>query len=128
MPDAWPADVQAAYPASCAAGQEGPVFFVPRYFAPCPVPADTHLLVHIVGTECSTVEPPPYHGTSEDELRTCASGDVDRYTNISVRIDGEVVPDIGTFRRASPLFEITLPEHNVLGVPAGNAEVTADGC
>lgn len=113
--------------ASCATDQDGPVFFLPRNFPPCRVPANTLIFVPIVGTECSTVEPPPFHGASEEELRSCAAADVDRYTNITVRIDGEEVSDIETFRRASPIFEVVLPEHNVLGVPAGEAEVAADG-
>ncbi len=113
--------------ATCGLEQEGPVFFLPRNFAPCRVPMNTLILVPIVGTECSTVEPPPYHGMNEQELRTCASRDVNRYTNITVRIDGQPVPDAAAFRRESPAFTVTLPEHNVLGVPAGDAEVVSDG-
>ncbi len=112
---------------TCADGQTGPVFFLPRNFAPCLVPTDTLILLPIVGTECSTVEPPPYNGQSEEELKACASRDTDRYTNISVRIDGQAVPNVATFRRVSPYFEVTLPEHNVLGVPIGDAEAVSDG-
>ena len=113
--------------ASCATDQDGSVFFLPRNFPPCRVPADTLIFVPIVGTECSTAEAPPFHGASEEELRSCAVADVDRYTNITVRIDGEEVPDIATFRMTSPIFRVVLPVHNVLGVPAGDAEFVADG-
>lgn len=85
------------------------------------------MFVTIVGTECSTAEPPPFTGETEAELRACASADVDRYTGISVRIDGELVPDIGAYRASSPIFSVTLPEHNVLGVLPGSANAVADG-
>ncbi len=80
-----------------------------------------------MGTECSTAEPPPYFGRSEAELRSCAVRDVDRYTNIRVWIDGAPVSEITAYRATSPLFAMTLPEHNVLGVAPGVADVVADG-
>ncbi len=111
----------------CGTDQNAQVFFVPRNFPSCEVPAGTLIFVPIVGTECSTVESPPYYGETEAELRTCASTDVDRYTGIIVRVDGELVPDIGAYRASSPLFSLTLPENNVLGVPPGSANAVADG-
>lgn len=113
--------------ASCAYGQSGPVFFVPRNFAPCTIPAGKSILIPIAGTECSVSERPPFSGTSEDELRNCAAGEMERYTNIEVRIDGEVVPNIQAYRVSSPLFSVVLPENNVLGAPAGMTYATADG-
>jgi len=111
----------------CGTDQNAPVFFVPRNFPSCEIPAGTLIFVPIVGTECSTVESPPYYGETEAELRTCASTDVDRYIGIRVRVDGELVPDIGAYRASSPIFGLTLPEHNVLGVPPGSANAVADG-
>lgn len=112
---------------SCGADQEGPVFFLPHNFPPCSVPADKIIYVPIVGTECSTAEPPPYHGETEDELRSCAVAEVDRYAGIIVRVDGVLVPDLSSHRISSPLFTLTLPENNVLGVSPGTAEAIADG-
>jgi hypothetical protein len=80
-----------------------------------------------VGTECSTVEPPPWHGEDEAALRECAGADVDRYTGIVVRVDGVPVPEVEDFRAMSPVFLVELPESNVLGAPAGEADVVADG-
>ena len=112
---------------SCAFGQSGPVFFLPPNFAPCSVPAGTSLLVPIVGAECSTTEPAPFSGSSEDELRACAAAEIERFTHIEVRIDGEIVPNIQAYRISSPLFTVVLPEDNVLGAPAGITYVAADG-
>ncbi len=112
---------------TCGYGQSGPVFFIPRNFPPCTVPAGVALLVPIAGTVCSTAEPPPYAGRNDAELRACAAAEADRYTGIVVRIDGHVVPDIEAYRAASPRFSMPLPENNVLGVPAGIAYAVADG-
>ena len=117
-------DVTGTY---CGFGQSGPVFFLPRNFAPCTVPAGTSIFIPIVGTECSTSEPVPFSGTSEDELRGCAAAEVERYTNIEVRINGEVVPNIQSYRTSTPLFSVMLPEENVLGAPAGATYAVADG-
>lgn len=113
--------------ASCAGGQSGPVFFIPRNFAPCTVPAGKSILVPVAGTECSTSEPAPFTGTNEDELRDCASEETGRYTNIQVSVDGKVVPEIKAYRVSSPLFMVSLPEGNVLGAPAGVTWAAADG-
>jgi len=111
----------------CGYGQFGPVFFVPRNFPPCTVPVGVTLFVPIAGTECSTAEPPPYSGRDEAALRACAATDVDRYTGIVVRVDGQEVSDIGAYRVSSPLFTLALPEDNVLGASAGPAHAVADG-
>jgi hypothetical protein len=112
---------------TCGYGQSGPVFFVPRNFPPCLVPAGMALFVPIAGTECSTAEPAPYGGRDEAELRACAAAEADRYTGIVVRVDGERLPNIDAYRASSPLFTLALPERNVLGVPAGVAHAVADG-
>lgn len=101
----------------CGYGQSGPVFFIPRNFPPCTVPAGVALFVPIAGTECSTAEPPPYGGRDEAELRACAAADVDRYTGIVVRVDGQEVPDIQTYRVSSPLFTLALPDATCWACP-----------
>jgi hypothetical protein len=113
--------------AFCADGQSGPVFFLPRNLAPCTIPSGTAILVPVTGTECSTTEPAPFSGTSEEELRACAALELERYVNISVSVDGETVPDIEAYRLASPLFPVILPERNVLGAPAGPSYAVAEG-
>ncbi len=111
----------------CGYGQSGPVFFIPRNFPPCTVPAGMALFIPIAGTECSTGEPAPYGGRDEAALRTCAAADVDRYTGIVVRVDGQAVPDIAAYRVSSPPFTLTLPQDNILGAPAGVTHAVADG-
>jgi hypothetical protein len=112
---------------SCANGQSGPVFFIPRNFPSCTVPAGKSILIPIAGTECSTSESVPFTGTTEEELRSCAAQETERYTNIRVTVDGEIVPNITSYRSSSPLFAVSLPEGNVLGAPSGVMWAVADG-
>ncbi len=111
----------------CGYGQHGPIFFVPRPMPPCTVLAGKAIFVPIAGTMCSTVEAPPFHGEDDDELSACAGEEADRYTNIVVRVNGEVVPEIDQYRAVSPVFPIDLPEDNILAVPAGTGVAVADG-
>ena len=112
---------------SCAAGQSGPVFFLPHNLPPCTVPAGMAILVPIAGTECSSTEPTPFSGGNEEELRLCAEMEADRYTNIRLSVNGEDVPGIRAYRTSTPLFAMSLPDHNILGAPAGVAYAVADG-
>lgn len=111
----------------CGVGQDAAVFFVPSHLPPCTVPAGTPVFVPIAGTECSTLEPPPFTGEDDEALRACAAADAERYTNIAVTVDGEPVEGIGNYRAASPVFTLDLPEANVLAVPAGKGDAAADG-
>ncbi len=113
--------------ARCGYGQHGPVFFVPRNLPPCTVPADVAVFIPIAGSECSTLEPPPFHGANEEELAACAAGEADRYTGVVVRVNGEVVPEIERYRAQSPTFTLQLPEDNILAVPPGTGRAAADG-
>ncbi|HEV2127948.1 MAG TPA: hypothetical protein VGR22_04945 [Thermomicrobiales bacterium] len=111
----------------CGYGQNDPVFFIPGNMPPCTVPAGIAIFLPVAGTECSTLEPPPFHGEGEDELAACAAADGDRYTNISVVVNGEEIPEVERFRAASPAFTLQLPEENILAVSAETGRAVADG-
>lgn len=113
--------------ATCGYGQSAPVFFIPRNFPPCTVPAGMAIFVPIAGTVCSSVELRPSSGQGEAALRSCAAEEANRYTGIVVRVDGQEVPNIESYRVASPRFPIILPENNVLGAPARAGTAVADG-
>ena len=116
----------------CGYGQFGPVFFVPGAFVPdafertCVVPEGTALYVSAGGSECSTVEPPPFFGRNEAELRACATANTDEIVELSLTINGEEVPDLDAYRTVSPMFTMTFGEDNFFGVPAGVALSVAD--
>ena len=119
---------------ACGYGQSGPVFFLPASYGPevgepitCVVPLGVSLFVGVAGSECSTVEPPPFFGRDEAELAACATAFTDGITEMEASIDGRPVPDLEQYRAVSPLFSMLFPEDNFFGVPAGVALSVADG-
>jgi hypothetical protein len=116
----------------CGYGQFGPVFFLPGAYVPeafertCVVPEGTALFISAGGTECSTVEPPPFFGRDEAELRACATAGADQISELNLTINGEPVPNLDAYRTVSPMFTMTFGEDNFFGVPAGVALSVAD--
>lgn len=111
--------------AGCDAGQSGPVWFLGGTFTgatvtrQCTVAAGMALFFPIVTAECSTVEPDPFHGNNEAELRACAQGwmDLVNVAELAATIDGVPVQNPGDYRVQSPLFDFSAPDDNVLFVP-----------
>jgi len=120
--------------ASCDAGQSGKVWFLGGAFTgtettrECTVPYGKAILFPIVNVECSTVEPPPFFGGNEAELRECAAVFQDTAFGLSATIDGHDVANIDQYRVQSPVFDFTLPEDNIFGMPAGTSgQSVSDG-
>ena len=121
----------------CGYGQSGPVFFLQFGLGPeaagftCVVAEGTAIYVSALSVLCSTVEGfegGRFFGQSEDELRACTARELDESTdgNQQYRVDGQEVADLDTYRIASPLFTLTLPENNVLGVEPGVAQAVSE--
>jgi hypothetical protein len=115
----------------CGYGQSGPVFFMPASFGEpfertCVVAEGTAIYVVVAGTECSTVEPPPFFGRTEEELRTCAGAALDEATDYQASVNGEDVADLDAYRTASPLFTMTFPADNIFGVEPGVAQSVSE--
>jgi hypothetical protein len=114
----------------CEFGQFGPMFFLTGTFGAteqtCVVAEGTAIFVVVTGAECSTVEPPPYFGRTEEELRACAAAAVDEITQFEARVDGQEVANLDQYRTTSPLFTLTLPENNGFGVEPGVANAVAE--
>jgi hypothetical protein len=123
--------------ALCGYGQSGPVFFLAgaeqSLERSCVVPLGTHIFVPLVGSECSTVEPPPFFGKDEAELATCATGNVNRAEGIldmstmKLSVDGQAVDNLADYRAVTPLYTLWLPEENLLGSSKQVADSVADG-
>ena len=115
----------------CGYGQSGPVFFVIGSGGggerTCVVAEGTAIYVVVATVECSTVEPPPFFGRTEEELRACATADMDQVTDVSARVNGVDVANLDTYRTASPLFTLTFPDNNIFGVESGVAQAVSEG-
>lgn len=114
--------------AKCANGQTGHVWFTSfvshdgTTTRACSIPSGTALFVLVAALECSTLEPPPFFGSNEAELRACATSGYDTFWGdalLSLTIDGVAVSDLLSYRSVTPLFSFTLPGDNLLGLPAG---------
>jgi hypothetical protein len=117
-------------------GDDGVVFLSAVVGAPATVevtvPAGTALFLPVVNAECSVIEPDPFHGDNEDELRACANEHIDNTSGRSAEIDGKAVKNLDAYRVESPLYEFgPLPEDNLLAflgvdAPAGSTSPSVD--
>jgi hypothetical protein len=109
--------------ADCDAGQSGKVFFLGGAFTgtsttrECTVPVGKAILIAVLNVECSTVEPPPFFGSNEEELRECAKGFQDTGFGLSASVDDCPVQNLDGYRVQSPVFDFSAPANNVLFIP-----------
>jgi hypothetical protein len=96
------------------------------------IPPGTPLFFPVVNAECSVLEPDPFHGDDEAELRACANGHIDNTSGLFATIDGTPVSNLDAYRVESPLFEFgPLPEDNLfaffgLDAPPGTTSPAVD--
>jgi len=98
---------------------------------PITVPAGTAIFCPVMNAECSVLEPDPFHGDNEAELRECANGHIDNTSGLFFEIDGVPVTNLDDYRVESPLFQFTLPANNLfayfgLDAPAGTTSLAVD--
>ncbi len=107
----------------CDTGQSGPVWFLGGAFTgtatvrECTVPEGKSILIPIANVECSTVEPPPFFGGNEEELRACAKSFMDTATITSFIVDGKALGKFDKYRVQSPVYSFDAPADNVLFIP-----------
>ena len=119
----------------CSYGQSGSVFFLAGASGSaewaCIVPLGLTILVPLTVSECSTVEPPPYFGRDEAELRACAveatNQAMETVTILEMNVDGQTVGSLEPYRVSTPLFPLLLPPGNLLGSTAPVANAVANG-
>ncbi len=96
------------------------------------IPAGTALFFPVMDAECSTIEPPPFYGGNEAELRACAKDFVDDqvagvYGTLFCRVDGVEIKNVTQYRAVTPLMTVTFPEaiaatNNIFFVPVAADE------
>jgi hypothetical protein len=123
--------------ALCGINQSGPVWFTAPVAHPgtttraCTVPVGKGIFFIGLGNECSNVEPPPFFGATEAELRACAAEGVEAFfgdATQSISVDGIEVANLDRYRTQTPLFSYTLPPDNIYGLPPATAtKAISDG-
>jgi hypothetical protein len=116
----------------CGYGQGGPVFFLASASEgtaerTCTVPAGTALLLPLLDASCSTVEPPPFFGRDEAELRACTEALFAPRAELTAVVDGVEIPDLEQYRVQSERFTVALPADNWLAVEPAVLEGVVDG-
>ena len=121
----------------CDVNQSGPVWFTAPVARPgtttraCTISTGTAIFVVGLGNECSNVEPPPFFGATEAELRACAAAGLEEFfgdATQSITVDGIEVSDLDRYRTQTPLFGYTLPPDNIYGLPPATAtKAISDG-
>lgn len=111
---------------NCHVNQSRPVFFLagnntpaPTVTRRCTVARNTVMFLPMINTECSNVEPDPYHGSTDATRLACAQAWIDGAppATIKLSIDGHAVHGLRDFRVASPPFNFQTPPHdNILGI------------
>lgn len=93
-------------------------FAPPGVSSTCTVKPGTRVFISELSAECSTAEPPPFHGDTPAELRACSRsvlvGPVGDFFVHRLTLDGARVPL--TFVQAPPQ-PVRVPSDNILGVP-----------
>ncbi|MGY1729354.1 hypothetical protein ACI79J_20525 [Geodermatophilus sp. SYSU D01062] len=84
----------------------------------CTVAPGTRIFVAAVTIECSTVEEPPFFGSTVAELRECARAVDVPGSDLTVTVDGR---PLSLTLVETPRLTIHLPEDDILGVPAQRA-------
>jgi hypothetical protein len=117
---------------NCGEGQSGPVWFLAGTFGGlnirnCDIPAGRSILFPVINAECSYAEYPDLQ--TEPELRSCGVSSNDGVTELMVTIDGQAIDEsqLRSYRVQSPLFNLTLPENNIFGLPAITTQAVSDG-
>ena len=96
----------------------------------CTIPCGRPLFLPLTTVECSSVEPPQFHGDNPAERLSCAQGNIDGVdlTSLKARLDGKEITSLDRFRAAGQDTRFVMsPNDNVLGVEASTGFTTADG-
>jgi hypothetical protein len=91
----------------------------------CSIPEGRTILVSPIEVICSFAEYPELK--TEEDLHNCAKSDQDAVKDVKLIVDSIPIKDLQKYRVGSSLFNVTLPENNIFGVPPQNTEAISDG-
>lgn len=114
---------------NCSNNQNGSVWFLAGSLKgsaerSCTIPADKAILFPIINVEASVAEG---DGSTEEELSAVVRFEMDQIADMRAMINGTNVDELKQFRIQSPLFNVTLPQDNVLRLPAQTTKMMSEG-
>jgi hypothetical protein len=114
---------------NCYKNQSGPVWFLAGTLKgpverSCTIPANSAILFPVINVEASVAGG---DGTTEEELAACVKFEIDQIKDIRAIISGKKLDNLKQYRIRSPLFKMSLPADNVLGLPAQTTEMMSEG-
>jgi len=115
----------------CGQNQNGPVWFLAGTFGgaaerTCEIPEGKALLFPLLTTECNYLENPILK--TESELRSCAKQGQDFGSKtMAASVDNVELKNLENYRVESQLFNLTLPENNVVSATPGTTKAISDG-
>jgi hypothetical protein len=112
-----------------ANNQSGPVWFLAGTLKgpaerSCAIPADRAILFPIINVEASIAEG---DGSTEEELAARVKFEMDQITDMRAMLNGTDLDELKQYRIQSPLFNVTLPADNILGLPAQTTKMMSEG-
>lgn len=117
---------------NCHEGQSGPVWFLAGTFGGlneriCTIPAGKSILFPIMNQLCAFIDRPNLR--TESELRDCAISLNEGVIELMVTIDGQPISEqqLRSYRIQSPLFDIALPNGNIITGQEGSTQGVSDG-
>lgn len=120
---ATPADTNPLLAVRCEPSPLDPkIWFLPvslggEWEATCDVPRGAFLVLTAGGWECSSIEPEPWYGGDEAELRECVDAGFDLLNYVEVTFNGTTTTELDDYVVTTRLD--TLPPDNLLGPDAG---------
>jgi hypothetical protein len=98
-------------------------FAPPGVSSSCTVKQGTRVFISELSTECSTAEPPPFHGNNPAQLRACDHSNLfgpnGHFFTHRVTFDGQNVP---LTLVTAPPQQVNVPADNILGPPTPPAQ------
>ena len=91
----------------------------------CIIPANKSILYPVLNFGATLADEPTLK--TEQELIALARREMDRISNLEIKVDGEKISDIQNYRIQSPVFDIVLPENNLFGGLAGPTRGVSEG-
>lgn len=112
---------------NCAVNQDGPVWFLAGTVGgvvdrSCTIPAEKAILLPILNHGGTLA-----NSQSEEELLEYTKKEMDIGINLDVTVDNIRLGGLESYRVASPIFDVVLPEKNLFGGRPGPTKGASDG-